>query len=59
MKKIFQKYKELIRYLLVGMCTTFVSLGVYLALVNTILTHKFISKMFKWHIAESQLDFDS
>ena len=37
MKEIYSKYQEVIRYLIVGVLTTFVSLLLYYGLVNTIL----------------------
>lgn len=37
MKKIINKYQEIISYLIIGVLTTLVSLGVYYALVSTIL----------------------
>lgn len=37
MKRIIKKYEEIIRYLIIGVLTTIVSLGVYYLLVFTIL----------------------
>ena len=37
MKRLYEKYKEIINYLIVGVLTTVVSLGVYYACVYTVL----------------------
>ena len=37
MKNVFLKYQEVIRYLVVGVLTTLVSLVIYYILVNTLL----------------------
>lgn len=44
-KKLFQKYEEIIRYLVVGVLTTLVSLLVYYALVYTVFNPKVAIEM--------------
>ena len=51
--KIKEKYKEIIRYLIVGVLTTVVSLGVYYMCVSTFLTPKSavqlqLANIFSW-----------
>lgn len=56
MKKLYKKYAEIINYLIVGCLTTVVSLGVYYALVYTVLNPKIpiylqIANIISWIIA--------
>ena len=51
--EIKEKYKEIIRYLIVGVLTTVVSLGVYYMCVSTFLTPKSavqlqLANIFSW-----------
>lgn len=51
MKKLFEKYKEIIMYFLVGGCTTVVSLATYFVFANILNLHYQIANILSWVFA--------